>query len=382
MYDYYYENLIPYDSLCAHCDPYDSLYFDIETTGLSREKNHIYLIGAAYYTEVGLNIKQWFAESESEEALVIEAFKDFVSSFSYLINFNGKTFDIPFVMKRAELYNIKINLLSLYNIDLYTYVKQYKNILSLNDTKQKTIERFLGINRSDPYTGKELIDVYKKYSGNSYSNTTYSNNKNELLNMLLLHNKEDVLYMHYISQILNYSELSSIECTYVSHCTYEYNSISGEKQQELIIKGTHNFKYINKNVTSIKSIGNVGLALKICKDEIVLRIPIQDIKLNYYFPNYKDYCYLINENICVLKSVAASVKKENKTNVTKEKCCISYQGDYLIYNNSKKALNPCDFKLFKNEYSGVISYIRLEDFENFENCSKSFYINNIISLFF
>lgn len=377
IYEYFYKDIQPEKSLVALCDPYDALYFDIETTGLSRERNHIYLIGASYYTNEGLNIIQWFAENETEEPIVIYAFNEFISSYSYLINFNGKTFDIPFVQKRAAKHHIEMDLESLSNIDLYSYIKKYKKFLSLNDTKQKTVERFLGIERNDPYSGKELIDVYNRYS--KYS---YLKNRDELLNMLLLHNKEDVLYMHHISQILNYSELDAICFKYISYSINEYTDVYGNTKKELIIIGSHNLKYICNGFTSIKTIGNLNLALNIKNNNIIIRIPILEKSLNYYFPNYKDYYYLINENICILKSIASSVKKENRVNATKENCFITYNGDYLLYSNSKKCKNENDFKLFKQEYNGCISYIRLEDFDNADDGLKSTYGNQIISLFF
>ena len=63
-----YENLKPSVYLNTLARPDDILFFDIETTGLSRKKDNIFLIGTGYYSDNGLNIIQWFAENESEEA--------------------------------------------------------------------------------------------------------------------------------------------------------------------------------------------------------------------------------------------------------------------------------------------------------------------------
>jgi hypothetical protein len=45
----------------------DLLFIDIETTGLSRENNHVYLIGCAYYQPEGWHMIQWFDNTGIDE---------------------------------------------------------------------------------------------------------------------------------------------------------------------------------------------------------------------------------------------------------------------------------------------------------------------------
>lgn len=71
-------------------------------------------------------------------------------------------------------------------MDLYKEVAAFRFLLSLPNYKLKTVEAFLGISRSDPYNGGELIEVYRHYGR--------TGDKEALLS-LKQHNYEDVADM-------------------------------------------------------------------------------------------------------------------------------------------------------------------------------------------
>ena len=61
--------------LKAICPDTDSIcFFDIETTGFSRNYNIVYLIGAVYFRNGISHYLQWLAESDSDEALLVEIY--------------------------------------------------------------------------------------------------------------------------------------------------------------------------------------------------------------------------------------------------------------------------------------------------------------------
>ena len=62
-------------------------FFDIETTGFSREYNICYLIGAVYTKNGKTFYNQWLAESDSDEASILSAFNEFVKDYDYIIHF-------------------------------------------------------------------------------------------------------------------------------------------------------------------------------------------------------------------------------------------------------------------------------------------------------
>jgi hypothetical protein len=65
----------------------------------------------------------------------------------------------------------------------------------LENRKLKTIEKLLGIERTDTISGKESIQEYKAY---------LLNPQKELLNKILLHNADDILNMYPLWNLSNY----------------------------------------------------------------------------------------------------------------------------------------------------------------------------------
>ena len=372
MLEFYYEGLSPLDNLTKLAPKDDLLFFDIETTGLSKLKNHIYLIGVGYYTQDGLNIIQWFAENESEEPLVLKEFINFTSSFSNLVNYNGKSFDIPFTKERLNKYGLTMPELS--SIDIYTYVKPYKKILSLSDLTQKSIEQFLGISREDKYNGGELISVYKKYSYLATLNTE-SKEKKTYFDMLILHNKEDVLNMHYLTNIIDYSDIFNANICFKEYCDNEYNDYFGNKKRELILAGLHNCNTIPKSFNTFTNCESGSYIMNFQNDgQLKIRIPITEQELFFYFDNYKDYYYLPSEDMCILKSMAGGISKENRENAKKENCRIKLKDIFIPLPMKTDELR---LRKFKPQYKSKCEYIRLSDFINLSDEDKSIYLSAV-----
>ena len=368
-FKYLYENLKPSVYLNSLARPDDILFFDIETTGLSRKKDNIFLIGTGYYSDNGLNIIQWFAENESEEINVLKALLKFADSFTCLLNYNGNSFDIPFTLERMNKYGISMPPLN--SIDIYTFVKPLKKILSLHDLTLKSVERFLNIKRDDEYSGGELISVYKSY--------TKKKSEKEL-NLLLLHNKEDVLNLHYVTSIIEYNSLNDAKLQYDNCLINEYYDYSNVRKKELLLSGLHNSTTLPRGFNTFKSneIGSFIMNYK-TDSSLSIRVPILQKTLNYYFENYKDYYYLPNEKMCILKSMAGGVKKENRENATKENCKISLNDSFI-----PMPLNAVikDIRIFKDSYKSKQHYIRLEDFLHLDKDNRSLFLKLYYDFFF
>ena len=54
------------------------LFYDIETTGLSRNSTFLYLIGAVAYEENNWQMYQWMIENEEEEPELLKTFSGFL----------------------------------------------------------------------------------------------------------------------------------------------------------------------------------------------------------------------------------------------------------------------------------------------------------------
>ncbi len=145
------------------------LAVDIETTGLTAEKDQIYLIGCGYWEEDCWKLIQWFDDTGDGEADILTSFLLFTKKFTTLLHYNGRQFDLPFLARRIVWNGLQAvpgaeNFPSeMKSLDLYRYVKPFQKLLSLPDCRQQTIEQFLGTGRTECRNGKELIQVYQDY---------------------------------------------------------------------------------------------------------------------------------------------------------------------------------------------------------------------------
>ncbi|WDV44481.1 ribonuclease H-like domain-containing protein [Clostridiaceae bacterium M8S5] len=161
-------------------------FFDIETTGFSGARNKVILIGILYFENNEIIINQFFSESPDDEVtLLIESLK-LINKFDTYITYNGDTFDVPFVNKRLQYHNINEQLKKENGLDLIKVVRKNKQILGLEDCKLKSVEKCLGIYRDDKISGKESIDLYKKY---------VKKPSTDLLETILKHNYDDIYYL-------------------------------------------------------------------------------------------------------------------------------------------------------------------------------------------
>src|SRR5699024_2811207 len=92
---YSMERIAPLDQL---------LFFDIETTGFSPASSSLYLIGMLSFEDGYWNLTQLFAESLSDEQMLLETFFQILAQKKLLIHFNGDMFDIPYITKCAAQY--------------------------------------------------------------------------------------------------------------------------------------------------------------------------------------------------------------------------------------------------------------------------------------
>ena len=68
---------------------YNPIFYDIETTGLSRYTAFVYLIGAVRFEENQWMLYQWMGEDENEEVLVLQEFASFLTNADCTIQYNG-----------------------------------------------------------------------------------------------------------------------------------------------------------------------------------------------------------------------------------------------------------------------------------------------------
>lgn len=283
------------------------LFFDIETTGFSREFHMIYLIGAASCSNGEWHLLQWFAENPEEEADVIQAFLDYSQKYDTLIHFNGQRFDLPFTQARAQACEIPWTLNFEESIDLMDLIKPYKTFCHLDNCRQKSIEQLLSLSsRKDTMSGGELIPVYYNY--------VHTQNK-QALHLLLLHNADDVRGMTGLTQVAQWPDFF--------HSDFQFLSCSST-DQGVVLHYESNLRMpvlqqADLDYWQISAGGNsLSLGIRFFHGE-----------LKHFYANYKDYYYLPEEDMVIHKSIAEFVDKGHKKKATRQNCFTRQRGRFL-----------------------------------------------------
>ena len=123
---------------------FSPLFYDIETTGLGRNSSFLYLIGAVCYESGSWQLYQWLAPDFREEKALLEVFSEFIKNFSCTIQYNGDSFDQPYLQARYKFYELPDPFEGISSFDLYKMLRPLKGFLKLPGLKQEQMEAFLG----------------------------------------------------------------------------------------------------------------------------------------------------------------------------------------------------------------------------------------------
>lgn len=291
-------------------------FYDIETTGLSPKHSFVYLIGLALRKGDSLIVWQFLAESRTEEPLILTAFFQKLSSARTLVTFNGLAFDLPFLKARETACGIKNDWDAFDHMDLYKLMGNYFHLFHLPNKKQKSVETFLGISRTDACTGGNLIPVYEAYEKNQdpHSET-----------LLLLHNYEDVVGMTGLLPLLSYADFFTNPVVVSSASFHRY------RPYQESLDATELLLLLNAPAPFPKPIHcRKTLCSLICQDEAAqLSVTMRHGELKYYYENYKDYYYLPEEDIAIHKSVASFMNSAHRKKATAATCYSKRTGDFL-----------------------------------------------------
>lgn len=332
----------------------DSLFFDIETTGFKAEYCSIYMIGCATFEEDAATITLFFAENKYGEKAVLEAFAKLLATKKQCFTFNGNRFDIPFIEKRAQKHQLDITPSSMPCFDLFLFVKQFSNLLQLEHYKQKSLECYLGIQREDLYDGGQLIEVYQRYALHPNA---------EDLQLLKQHNLDDVRGMLKLLPLLNLGYIYRKN-------NYTITAVE-ESDKEILIQGT-----VEKPLPKPLTLRKDGCYLTYEGDAFrCILYPICGT-LRYYYPDYKNYYYLPEEDMIVPKLLGDTIPKDKKQRATKENCCAKKEGRFLRMPTNSLLQSGCSH-LFQESYGDKQRYMECSS-EGFNNDWLNQYLIDLI----
>ncbi|HIV26033.1 MAG TPA: ribonuclease H-like domain-containing protein [Candidatus Scatomonas pullistercoris] len=309
-----------------------TVFFDIETTGLSWRSSHLYLIGAAFLRGQQWCLRQWFLEKPQEEVELLRLFSEFLRNFTEAVHYNGQTFDLPYLSHKYEFYRMENLLPTLESLDLYRVVRPWQKILGLPSLKQKDVEQLLCISREDTRSGGELISCYHSY---------LQTGSQTALQLLLLHNRDDVLGLLQLLPLLGFRNLAENNWT-VENAAYK----KGELQLSLSLPHP-----LPVSVTAVSA----PYRLWANASSALAAAAAQEGEMKHFFDSYKDYYYLPGEDCAVHKSVGVYVDPAFRRKATARSCYQRAAGIFL------PQPEPVFQPVFYRDYGEKPAYLQLRE---------------------
>ena len=354
------------------------LFFDIETTGFSKDNTILYLIGCGYFIENGFQFIQWFNDDGTSEEEILLAFHDILKQKDWqLVTFNGNSFDIPYLKRHYELNELSCDIESFPSLDFYQFLKPFQSLFQMTHGKQKGWEHFLDLYREDIYDGGQLIAVYKEY---------LMNKEEALLHNLLLHNEEDLLGMKYLLPLFSYRMLLS----------KDLSLIKVSPGESLFEKGTGSIAIscklplaLPKPLNFSTSIGSISTD-KNDSSILIISLPYIEETLKHFFKDYRNYYYLPEEDRAVHKSVGYYVERKYRRAAKASTCYIKKEGIFLPIPKTQKHYGiqierypyQDSFPLYKREFKSPRSFAEFDNLFSDKNESLSIYLRDVIKELF
>ena len=348
-----------------------TLYFDIETTGLSAQSSYVYLIGCAYEEEETYSLTQWMTTDPAEEKELLRLFFEKAKAYDLLLHYNGTGFDLPFLEKKAQRHCLSYPLSDMESLDLYAVARKLKNYLPTEDLKLKSMEQFFGLSRTDTFSGGELIEVYAQFLGlyrlNEMTNHGKEREVTALGHVLLLHNAEDIKNLPSLTVLLFLQNLSSyLSEQSISPVTVSISDSDIRNAAEtLTIQYTLPFSF-PKFFSFELPWETFGLTFSFTETGIfTLMLPLFRGELKHFYPNPADYYYLPMEDCAMHKSVASFVEKEFRKKATAATCYSKKAGIFLplatMGKTKKEAQKVSSLPCFLSDYKSNYAYTLLTE---------------------
>ncbi len=163
--------------------PRDLLFFDLETLGFLGHP--LFLVGLALWNRrrTRWEVRQFFARDYSEEESVLRAFGRSGASTCRWVSFNGKSFDLPCLQRRAAFHGVPLPRPREHLDLLHLARRLYRDVLP--DCRLRTLEeRLMRRFRTDDLPGGEIPAAYHAWVRNGDPGP---------IGQILAHNRDDLV---------------------------------------------------------------------------------------------------------------------------------------------------------------------------------------------
>lgn len=147
----------------AEHEPAAWTFLDTETLGLRSVP--VFLVGYLAFSDGRPSVTQVLAENTSEEGAMLRTTARRLQDTSAILSFNGKSFDMPLLEKRAGRWGVKLPTREDYlHVDLLTHSRRLWRS-RLPNCKLSTVEsRICGRQRGDDVPGSQVPRLYRLFT--------------------------------------------------------------------------------------------------------------------------------------------------------------------------------------------------------------------------
>jgi len=140
-----------------------ALFLDLETGGLS--SSPVFLAGTMHWNGTDFVLRQYFARHYGEEATLLSALAEAARGFEFLVTFNGKSYDVPFLRDRGRVHRVPVGLPPRHVDLLHPARRRWRG--ELPDCRLQTLEyRVCRRRRVGDVPGDEVPGLYHDYVRN------------------------------------------------------------------------------------------------------------------------------------------------------------------------------------------------------------------------
>lgn len=137
-----------------------ALFLDLETGGFV--SSPVFLAGTMHWNGSDFVVRQYFARHYGEEATLLAALGEQTRAFEFLVTFNGKSYDVPFLRGRANVHRISLTMPARHVDLLHPSRRRWK--LELPDCRLQTLEmRVCRRRRYGDVAGDEVPGLYHDF---------------------------------------------------------------------------------------------------------------------------------------------------------------------------------------------------------------------------
>lgn len=152
--------LLALDPSLSGLDPRRALFLDTETTGLSKGAGTVaFLVGLARWNGPSLELEQLLLADFASEAAMLEHVRRRLDEASFVVSFNGKSFDLPLLRGRAVMARIGA-LPERPHLDLLHVARRIHGRRLGSTTLRAIEEQVLGMARVGDVPGEEVAACY------------------------------------------------------------------------------------------------------------------------------------------------------------------------------------------------------------------------------